>query len=52
MRIIAYNYITTYFLIDVLATVPCIITEEKNLNYYPFKLLRVGRITRIVELSK
>jgi len=52
MRIIAFNYITTYLLFDVLAIAPCLVTKEKKLKYYPFKVLRVVRIPRIMEFLK
>lgn len=52
MRIIAFNYITSYFLFDILAIAPGLVTKEKKLKYYPFKLLRIVRIPRIMEFLK
>lgn len=48
MRIIAMNYIFTFFIFDFLACVPGLLTLENSLVVYPFKILRVTRIPRLL----
>ena len=52
MRIIAFNYMSTYFLFDALAIAPNLVTKEKKLKFFPFKLLRIVRIPRIMDFLK
>ena len=49
MRILAVNYFLSYFIFDFFACVPGIITREANLTVYPFKLLRIIRMPRLMQ---
>jgi hypothetical protein len=49
MKIIALNYVTSYFTFDFLACVPGLLTNESLLVMYPFKILRVIRLPRILQ---
>lgn len=48
MRIIALNYILSFFIFDFLACIPGLLTLERSLIVYPFKILRVARIPRLL----
>lgn len=48
MRILAVNYLLSYFFFDFFACIPGLITQEKKLKVYPFKLLRVIRMPRLM----
>jgi hypothetical protein len=47
-KTIAQNYIFSYFIFDILATIPGIVYKE-CWAYYPFKLFRVFYIHRLTE---
>ena len=50
LKNIAYNYVTGYFLFDVVATVPGLFYQYKfTLNYYVLKLLRIVHVQRLTE---
>jgi len=49
MAIIAVNYLLSYFVLDFLACVPGLLTMEKKLTFYPFKILRVVRMPRLMQ---
>ena len=46
LKSIAFNYIQTYFVFDVLATMPCLFSGE-NRDLYPFKSVRLVHVFRI-----
>ena len=48
MKILAANYFVSYFIFDFLACVPGLLTRERILNVYPFKVLRAIRIPRLM----
>lgn len=48
MKLISVEYLRSNFIFDFLACVPLIATSEKVLWFYPFKIFRVVRISRIV----
>jgi hypothetical protein len=47
---ITVEYLRTSFATDFLACVPLILTQERVLWLYPFKILRIIRISQIVTL--
>mmetsp|Transcript_4810 Transcript_4810/g.4460 ORF Transcript_4810/g.4460 Transcript_4810/m.4460 type:complete len:292 (-) Transcript_4810:1051-1926(-) len=46
---IGYSYLRGYFVLDVLMTVPTLVTLQ-NFSYYPFKLLRFFHVDRILKI--
>jgi len=48
MRLIALNYIFNFFTFDILACIPGLLTYEKELTLYPFKILRIFRLPRLL----
>lgn len=46
LKSIAFNYLQTYFIFDVLATMPCLFSGE-NRDLYPFKGVRLIHVFRI-----
>lgn len=48
MKLITVEYIRTNFIFDFLACVPGLLTGEKVLWLYLFKMLRVNRLSRII----
>lgn len=52
LKIITYEYIKQNFWLDFLACFPGLLTGEQVLWLYPFKVLRVSRISRIITFLK
>lgn len=48
MRLIALNYVFNFFAFDFLACIPGLLTLEGKLSVYPFKLLRILRLPRLL----
>ena len=48
MKVIAMLYLKRHFFLDVLACLPCLLTEGRVLGLYVFKLLRLIKIPRLV----
>jgi len=48
MRLIALNYLSNFFVFDILACIPGLWTYEKQLSVYPFKILRILRLPRLL----
>jgi hypothetical protein len=45
LKSISYNYVTGFFLFDVVATVPGLFYQYRSmLNYYVFKLFRIVHV--------
>lgn len=48
LKLIAVEYFRSNFIFDFLACIPGLITGEQVLWLYPFKVLRVVRLSRII----
>ena len=48
MKVIAMLYLRRNFALDLLACLPCLLTKERVLGLYIFKLLRLIKIPRLV----
>ncbi len=48
LKLITTEYLRTNFVFDFLASVPCLLTGEKVLYLYAFKIFRVIRLFRII----
>lgn len=48
LKLITVEYLRTNFIFDFLACVPGLITGENVLWLYPFKVLRIIRLSRII----
>jgi hypothetical protein len=48
LKLITTEYLRTNFVFDFLASVPCLLTGEKVLILYAFKIFRVIRLFRII----
>jgi len=48
LKLITVEYLRTNFLLDFLACVPGLLTGETVLYLYPFKILRMIRLNRII----
>lgn len=49
LKLITVEYIRTNFILDFLSCVPLIVTQERVLWLYPFKIFRVTRVSRIID---
>lgn len=48
MKLITVEYLRTNFIFDFLACIPGLLTGEDLLWLYPFKILRIIRLSRII----
>ena len=48
MKVIASLYLRRHFFFDALACLPCLLTKERVLGLYIFKLFRLIKIPRLV----
>ena len=48
IRMLALNYALNFFVFDFLACVPGLMTRERRLVVYPFKVLRILRLPRLL----
>ena len=50
LKSISTNYVTGYFIFDVVATVPGLFYHYRQvLDYYPLKILRIVHVQRLTE---
>ncbi len=49
-KTIALNYLKSYFIFDVISTVPCLFTGQDNIGLYWFKLLRYLHFGDVLKL--